>query len=129
YILSKAIIFFSLFYLVQLLYALIDGFEYERFFLLTFYSFFITIYLSITFYKYSKLLLNSFVIIIGLFLILSISLNGHLIFLGRRFLGFANNPNLYGITALFWLAILFLKIQEKDRYRGLSYVLVTITIL
>lgn len=100
------------FYFIQLLYALIDGTDILRFSLLTVLSIFIPPSISYMLVKRPKNL-QYFVYLILFFIVLSVLLNGHLIFSGIRFFGFMNNPNAYGISTVFWMVIIL--IAERNR--------------
>lgn len=119
---TKSLIFFSLFYFVQLLYAIVDGFEVDRFFLLTITSFLFPFYLSLCFVKYKNSLLRIFNLLIFGFIILGLVLNGHLVLAGQRFLGFSNNSNLFGFTAIFWLLIVLVNLSSSNSDKKLSWI-------
>lgn len=127
---SKPLLFFCLFYLVQLVYAVIDGFDIERFFLMTTLSLLIPMHLSISFRQFGKKLINIFTYCIFAFIILAIALNGKQVLQGQRFFGFIGNSNLYGMTAVFWAVILILKLKlESSKKNILVNVFLVIVIL
>lgn len=107
---DKSFLLISLFYFIQLIYALVSNTDVIRYLSLTVIS------ATLPFFVYSairergsQIVLYSKYIVIGL-LILSIALNISMISSGFRFQGFLNNPNLYGMNAVFWITILLLPI-------------------
>ena len=132
YKISKSILFFSLFYFFQLLYAIFDANDIGLFFFLTIISLLFPLYLSVSLLKYKESLLKIFNYIIFCFIILGIFLNGHLIFSGARYLGFSNNANLFGFSALFWLLIVlinFSNITSNKKLCWINFILLTILII
>ncbi|MFD0931600.1 O-antigen ligase family protein [Psychroflexus salinarum] len=107
YRITTPVVFISTFYFMQFLYALVDGEDYVRFFLMTVFSLLIPPVIGLAI-KNDKKIIKYFIFCIFFFLIISIFLNGHLVLIGQRFLGFLNNPNTYGISTVFWLIILLL---------------------
>lgn len=128
YKISLPVVLFSGFYFIQLLYALIDGYDIDRFFFLTIFSILVPPFISFVFY-YRINILKKIIYLILIFLAISLVLNGHLILSGQRFLGFMNNPNAYGISALFWLLILLLANHHSLVNKKLFYILFIALIL
>lgn len=117
---SKPILFLALFYGVQLVYALVDGFDVGRFFLMSALSILIPLHLSISFKYFGKKLINIFTYCIFAFIIFSLLLNGNLALAGQRFFGFINNSNLYAMTAVFWAVIFVLKLKQDKGKKNLA---------
>lgn len=109
---SLPIVLLSGFYFIQLLYAIIDGTDILRFFLLTVLSLLIPASISYALLKRPKIM-QYFVYFILFFLVVSILLNGYMVLAGQRFFGFMNNPNAYGISCVFWMAVLLLAERNK----------------
>lgn len=109
---SGPVYFLSIFYFLQFLYALADGVDYVRFLLMSITCLFVPPIIGQAF-RQDKRILKYFVYSIFLFLMVSLLLNGHLVLSGKRFFGFMNNPNIYGISTVFWMIILLL----ADNYR------------
>jgi len=124
---SAPVFFMVLFYFAQFLYAMFDGNDYFRFFLLTILCLFIPPIIGEIFKK-DRQILSYFSWIILFFLLLSLFLNGSLILSGLRFFGFLGNPNTYGISCVFWLLVLFLAEREKLIGTKLLYLLATLIV-
>jgi O-antigen ligase len=124
---SAPVFFMVLFYFAQFLYAMFDGNDYFRFFLLTILCLFIPPIIGEIF-KRDRQILSYFSWIILFFLLLSLFLNGSLILSGLRFFGFLGNPNTYGISCVFWLLVLFLAEREKLIGTKLLYLLATLIV-
>lgn len=67
--------------------------------------------------------------IIYFFIVFSIAFNIKVFFRGFRFFGFLNNPNLYGLCALFWLSILLIDMQKKSRLNNIFIFVLIATII
>ncbi|MDD4515971.1 O-antigen ligase family protein [Massilibacteroides sp.] len=104
---TKPVFLLSVFYFVQFLYAIIDGTDYLRFFLMSLLSLLIPPFIGYALHK-SVNVLRTFAYIILFFIVLSLIMNGHLLLSGYRFYGFMNNPNMYGISTVFWIVVLLL---------------------
>lgn len=106
---EHAYLMVSAFYLVQLVYAFgtqTDLFRYVGLFIL---SIVLPFFIYLTFSNENTFLLIKYLRIITYLLIVgSVIINIQMIFNGYRFQGFSNNPNLYGVTAIFWLSILLI---------------------
>lgn len=126
---SRPVVFLALFYIVQLVYGLTDGFDVPRFFLLSFFAVSVPLHLSFSFKYFKKQLINIFSFFIYGFIILSLFLNGSLILQGQRFFGFINNSNLYGMTAVFWALILILKLKSDEKKRNITVIIFLITVI
>jgi hypothetical protein len=119
---STPVYLLSLFYLVQFVYAVVDGSDYFRFLALSFLSFLIPPVIGDAIGQ-NRRITKSFVYCIAFFLFLSLLLNGHLILSGQRFFGFIDNPNAYGISTVFWLVILLVVNQYYNFDKRLFYIL------
>lgn len=108
---NRPVILFSLFYFIQFTYALVDGFDILRFFLLTIFSLLIPPAISYVLYR-NKNIIKLFVYFILGFLILSYAVNGHLILNGVRFLGFVSSQNEFGFLTVFWMTVLLIAKKE-----------------
>lgn len=129
-LISKPVYFFFFFYVFQLCYAIADGVDYTRFFVMSLMVFTFPIYFTISFRKNGGSLLNVFSKCIYIFILFSIVMNGHVLLQGKRFFGFMNNPNLYAMTALFWLVILLINVQSKlKKKKKIDYIFIFILIL
>lgn len=119
---STPVYLLSLFYLVQFVYAVVDGTDYFRFLALSILSLFIPPVIGDAIGQ-NRRITKSFVYCIAFFLFLSVLLNGHLVLSGQRFFGFIDNPNAYGISTVFWLVILLLVNQYYPFDKRLFYIL------
>lgn len=128
---STPLYFLSFFYFVQFLYALIDGIDYGRFFLLSIFSLLIPPMIGLCIRR-NKNVIKYFLYSILFFLIVSIILNGHTVLMGKRFFGFMNNPNIYGLSTVFWLVILIISeriTQVRKRFFIILFVGILLTML
>lgn len=108
-------IYIIFFYLVQFLYSLVSFSELAVYTVLLVESVTIPVFVFFVLKDYGiryRLLLH----IILFFILISIYLNFGTSSLGFRFIGFLNNPNLYGIIALFWLSILLISSYDTSRF-------------
>lgn len=119
---STPVYLLSLFYIVQFVYAVVDGTDYFRFLALSILSLFIPPVIGDAIGQ-NRRITKSFVYCIAFFLFLSVLLNGHLVLSGQRFFGFIDNPNAYGISTVFWLVILLLVNQYYPFDKRLFYIL------
>lgn len=119
---STPVYLLSLFYLVQFVYAVVDGNDYFRFLALSILSLLIPPVIGDAI-RQNRRITKSFVYCIAFFLFLSLLLNGHLILSGQRFFGFIDNPNAYGISTVFWLVILIVVNQYYNFDKRLFYIL------
>lgn len=127
---SKPVIFLFAFYVVQLVYATVDGFDIPRFFLMSSFVLLIPLHISIAFRHYGKKLLKYFTYCMYFFIVFSLILNGNLVFSGQRFFGFINNSNLYAMTAVFWSVILFLRLKNNKENKNIFlYIFLVVLIL
>lgn len=115
---SPPVIMLSVFYFIQLLYSIVDGVDVLRFFMLTVFSLFVPSAISHA-VNNKPSIKKIFVYCILLFLIVSILLNGQMVFMGSRFFGFMNNANAYGLSLVFWIAVLLFVDKEVVIPKGL----------
>lgn len=127
--LSAPVIFFTLFYFFQFIYALVDGFDYDRFLLMTVLSFFVPSFISFSLKQNFKIISRINYVIIFMVL-LSLYMNGAQVLSGQRFFGFLNNSNLYGMTALFWLVLVLLELKNRSKiYLKVLLIVILLTII
>ena len=67
--------------------------------------------------------------IIYLQIILNLIVGMNSLFMGYRFQGVINNPNLFGLIALFWLTILMLPTDSSKKHTVLNYLFVFFNII
>ncbi len=117
--------FLPLFYLFQFFYALFTYTDVTRYLTLVVESISIPLFCV---HILKRRELNKFVLIWMILILVSFSVlfNIDTFLSGFRFLGFVNNPNLYGSVALFWLTILLMN-RNNDRLKRLTSVLILIT--
>lgn len=120
---SRPVYLLSLFYLVQFVYAVVDGTDYIRFFALSILALIIPPVIGGAIGQ-NRRITKTFVYCIAFFLLFSIVLNGHVVLSGQRFFGFVDNANAYGISTVFWLVILLLVNEHHSINKKLFYVLV-----
>lgn len=119
---SAPVYLLSLFYLIQFVYAVVDGTDYVRFLSLSVLGLLVPPAIGHAIRQNGRIL-KTFVYWIAFFLFLSVLLNGHLVLSGQRFFGFVDNANAYGISTVFWLVILLLVKQFQPFSKMLFYIL------
>ena len=124
YKISTPVLFLTLFYFIQFVYAAVDVFEYRRFFSMTILCLFVPPLLGYII-KTNKNIVKYLLYSITFLLVVSLLLNGQMILEGRRFLGFMANPNAYGATAVFWLAIILYADSRKLIKKSFFFILLT----
>lgn len=125
---TRPLLFLTLFYFVQFLAALFDGYDVFRFSSMTLIVLLVPPAIT-SILKKNINIIKPFLYLVIVFLILSFLLNGHLILSGFRFWGFMNNPNIYGLSVIFWITVLIL--AEKERLikrRFFAFLLVALII-
>lgn len=125
---TKYNILFTLFYLVQFLYALTTQTDVARYLSLFVLAFVLPIVISsqIDDKKFYLKPIN-FQIVVFFFIILSIIVSGTVVFSGLRFQGILGNSNMYGMSAVFWLTLV--QLSSKTKFNLILTVLIFITIV
>lgn len=125
---TKYNLLFLLFYIFPLLYALFTLTDVFRYFSLAVLAFVLPIVITSQIEEEKGFLkMNNFQKIILLFIILSIVVSGTAVISGLRFQGILGNPNMYGISAVFWLALI--QLCQKTKLNLILTVVIFITIL
>lgn len=109
---SKPALFLFLFYFIMFLVALVDGIDIVRFGAVAVFSLLLPPLIGFGISQNPRVI-KYFCYLILMFLVVSILLNGHLVLMGYRFFGFMNNPNAYGVSAVFWLLIVLYADKKK----------------
>lgn len=116
----------TVFYFIQLSYAIVTLTEIGRYFSLTLFATTVPFFVFYTLYHNKKTIKYSTYVIYFLTLF-SILFNYKMILSGQRFTGFSNNSNLYAITAMFWLVILIIN-KNKSILNTVFIMLILISI-
>jgi hypothetical protein len=126
---TKINFFYALFYLIPLLYALVTLKDVNRYVSLFTLSSVLPVVIASQFVESEGLFtIKKFKIVIVICLVLSFIVSFNAILAGLRFQGILANPNMYGITAVFWLAIIQLS-SKKNKYDLILSSLILITII
>lgn len=117
------------FYVIQFLYAVASNSDIMRYTSLMLISFALPLTLA-DFISSSKINLLFYIKIIIYFqILLGLFIGLNSLLLGFRFQGIANNPNMYGLIALFWITILLLPDYTANKFNIIvNYFFVVVTI-
>lgn len=112
--LTKYNLLFILFYLFQMLYAIASNTDVARYVSLTGFAFFLPVVITSQIQETRGFLkFANFQKVVILFITLSVVVSISTIFSGFRFQGILSNANMYGISAVFWLALIQLTKKSK----------------
>lgn len=125
---TKYNVLFTLFYVVQFLYAMTTQTDVVRYLSLAILAFILPIVITsqVDSKKYFVKPTN-FQKVVFFFTILSIIVSGIVVLSGLRFQGILGNANMYGISAVFWLTLI--QLSSKTKFNLILSVVIFITIL
>ena len=107
------------FYVIQFIYALASNSDIFRYLGLTIISFSLPLAIGKFYYISRCNILEKIKLITYFLLVLNILFGFNSLNYNMRFQGFVNNPNTYGIIALFWLTILLLPTYNTSKKKNI----------